>query len=362
MPAALEIPVGEQMQRPHAFSAVKVGGERLYKKARRGELVEAPPRPIEVYRSELLWHDGERAEFVLECSSGTYVRQLVADLGDAYCEELERTAIGAVPARGGRRRTAERPIAEASRACRGRSSRSGRRACCCSRWGTCRRERRPAARPRPRQRERRVAIGTFDGVHVGHREVIRGCDTVLTFDPHPLSVVRPEAAPKLITPFNVKRDIIAGLGVEELVVIPFDEDFRETSAEQFVEEILVEKLGAVAGLGRRELPLRQGRQGRRRDAARPRSEFETRVAPLVEVDGETVSSTPDPRAGRGRRRRARPRACSAGRSSSRARSSHGDKRGRELGHADREPDPGRARSCIPGTASTRPGRTGTRPP
>ena len=94
IPESLAIPVGTQMQRPHAFSAVKVGGERLYKKARRGELAEAPARPIEVYRSELLRSDGERAEFLIECSSGTYVRQLIADLGDAYCEELERTAIG----------------------------------------------------------------------------------------------------------------------------------------------------------------------------------------------------------------------------------------------------------------------------
>ena len=94
LPESLAIPVGAQLQRPHAFSAVKVGGERLYKKARRGELVEAAPRPIEVYRAELLRHEGERAEFLIECSSGTYVRQLVADLGDAYCEELERTAIG----------------------------------------------------------------------------------------------------------------------------------------------------------------------------------------------------------------------------------------------------------------------------
>jgi tRNA pseudouridine55 synthase len=94
IPDSLDIPVGEQMQRPHAFSAVKVGGERLYKKARRGEMVEAPPRRIEVYRAELVNHAGERAEFVIECSSGTYVRQLIADLGDAYCEALERTAIG----------------------------------------------------------------------------------------------------------------------------------------------------------------------------------------------------------------------------------------------------------------------------
>ena len=94
IPESLEIPVGEQMQRPPAYSAVKVGGERLYRKARRGELAEAPPRRITVYRSHVLDRDGERARIELECSSGTYVRQLVADLGDAYCEELQRTAVG----------------------------------------------------------------------------------------------------------------------------------------------------------------------------------------------------------------------------------------------------------------------------
>src|SRR4051794_41889731 len=86
MPESVEIPVGEQMQRPHAFSAVKVDGERLYKKARRGELVEAAPRKIHVYRSQVLGHQADRAELLIECSSGTYVRQLVADLGDGYCE------------------------------------------------------------------------------------------------------------------------------------------------------------------------------------------------------------------------------------------------------------------------------------
>ena len=94
LPESLAIPLGEQMQRPHAFSAVKVDGERLYKKARRGEMVEAPARKIQVYRSEVLRQDGDRAEILIECSSGTYVRQLIAALGDAYCEELERTAIG----------------------------------------------------------------------------------------------------------------------------------------------------------------------------------------------------------------------------------------------------------------------------
>jgi tRNA pseudouridine55 synthase len=94
VPSELVLPVGEMMQRPPAYSAVKVGGERLYKKARRGEAVEGAPRPVTVHRFEQLWRDGDRVGLELEVSSGTYVRQLVADLGDAYCEELERTAIG----------------------------------------------------------------------------------------------------------------------------------------------------------------------------------------------------------------------------------------------------------------------------
>src|SRR4051812_4984255 len=90
----LDLPTGDLMQRPPAYSAVKVGGERLYKKARRGEAVEAEPRPVHVYRFEELWREDDRVGLEVECSAGTYIRQLVADLGDAYCEELERTAIG----------------------------------------------------------------------------------------------------------------------------------------------------------------------------------------------------------------------------------------------------------------------------
>ena len=90
----LELPTGEIMQRPPAFSAVKVGGERLYERARRGDPVEGEARPVTVHRFKELWRDGERVGLEIECSSGTYVRQLVADLGDAYCEELERTGIG----------------------------------------------------------------------------------------------------------------------------------------------------------------------------------------------------------------------------------------------------------------------------
>jgi tRNA pseudouridine55 synthase len=91
---ALDLPTGTIRQRPPAYSAVKVGGQRAYAMARRGESVEIPEREVHVSRFDLLWRDGERAGFAIECSSGTYVRSLIADLGDAYCLELRRTAIG----------------------------------------------------------------------------------------------------------------------------------------------------------------------------------------------------------------------------------------------------------------------------
>jgi tRNA pseudouridine55 synthase len=90
----LHLPTGELKQRPPAYSAVKVGGVRAYKRARRGEQVELPERQVTVHRFEQLWRRGDRAKFEIECSSGTYVRSLIADLGDAYCESLRRIAIG----------------------------------------------------------------------------------------------------------------------------------------------------------------------------------------------------------------------------------------------------------------------------
>lgn len=89
-----QIPTGDLMQRPHAFSAVKVAGKRAYELARAGEAPELAERLVTVYRADRVEHDGERATFEIECSAGTYVRQLVAALDDAYCERLERVAIG----------------------------------------------------------------------------------------------------------------------------------------------------------------------------------------------------------------------------------------------------------------------------
>lgn len=144
----------------------------------------------------------------------------------------------------------------------------------------------PDVEPRPR----RVAIGTFDGVHLGHREVIAGAETVVTFDPHPQSVVAPGSQPKLLTTLERKAELIATLGVQELVVIPFDGDFAARSAEDFVEHVLVERVQAThVSVGEN---FRFGHKARG-DVAMLRADarFETRVVPLLEVDGEVVSSS-----------------------------------------------------------------------
>jgi riboflavin kinase / FMN adenylyltransferase len=137
---------------------------------------------------------------------------------------------------------------------------------------------------------RRVAVGEFDGVHLGHREVIRGSETVLTFEPHPLQVVRPEAAPSLLTPLDRKIELLEGLGVEELVLIEFDHAFAERSAQDFIDDVLVRRLGAQrVSVGEN---FRFGHHAKGDAALLAESDaFETRVTPLVEVDEEIVSST-----------------------------------------------------------------------
>ena len=140
--------------------------------------------------------------------------------------------------------------------------------------------------PRPR----RVAVGEFDGVHLGHRQVIDANDTVLTFEPHPATVVHPERAPKLLTTLEVKAELIAGLGVQELVVIPFDESFANQTPQAFIDDILVNTLGATHvsvgdnfrfghnAMGTTALLEADGR-------------FSTQVAGLVAADGQTISSS-----------------------------------------------------------------------
>ena len=139
-------------------------------------------------------------------------------------------------------------------------------------------------------RARDVAIGTFDGVHLGHRAVIEGADTVLTFEPHPLEALHPEKAPKLINSLEVKRDVLDGLGIEEMVVIRFDEEYSHRTAEEFIDHALIEKLGARrVAVGENFTFGAKAKGTPAMLQAHP--EFETRVQKLVEVDGEIVSSS-----------------------------------------------------------------------
>jgi riboflavin kinase/FMN adenylyltransferase len=186
---------------------------------------------------------------------------------------------------------------------------------------------------------RRLAVGEFDGVHIGHREVIRDADAVLTFEPHPRTVVAPASAPKLLTTLEQKADLIAALGIEELIVIPFDGSFAAQTAQEFIDHVLVEHLDARhVSVGEN---FRFGNKARG-DAALLASQdaFETRIAELVELDGEIVSSTHI----RG--------LVATGQVSEAARAlgapfgmrgtvAHGDKRGRTLGFptANLVPDP-----------------------
>ncbi|HEV2812204.1 MAG TPA: bifunctional riboflavin kinase/FAD synthetase [Solirubrobacteraceae bacterium] len=193
----------------------------------------------------------------------------------------------------------------------------------------------PEVEPRPR----RVAVGTFDGVHRGHREVIAGSDTVLTFEPHPVAVVKPDAAPKLLTRLDRKAELIEGLGVEEGVVIPFAREFASRSAQEFVDDVLVGRLQATRVSVGENFRFGHKAQGDA-EMLRGDSRFETRVQPLIEVGDEIVSSSHirglvlgghveeanpllvDPFQVRGE-------------------VAHGDKRGRELGYptANLVPDP-----------------------
>ena len=137
---------------------------------------------------------------------------------------------------------------------------------------------------------RRVAVGTFDGVHAGHRAVIGDADTVLTFDPHPLEILAPDRAPGLLTATERKAELVAGLGVQEMVVIPFDRSFSAQTGQEFIDAVLIERLGATeVRVGEN---FRFGKEAGG-DAALLSSQpsFETIVVELLERDGRVVSSS-----------------------------------------------------------------------
>ncbi len=146
-----------------------------------------------------------------------------------------------------------------------------------------------------------VTVGSFDGVHLGHQRILRrmrssgdGSVTIMTFDPHPQSVVRPDAAaPPLLTTFEERIDLFRTLGVDRLVVTRFDRQFARTAPEEFIRRMLVGILGMSCifigphhgfGEGRRgdaELLRKMGRQ----------LGYEVEIVPPVTRDNGFVSSS-----------------------------------------------------------------------
>jgi len=195
------------------------------------------------------------------------------------------------------------------------------------------------------RRARTVAVGTFDGVHLGHREVIVGADTVLTFDPHPMSVISPKGTPLLLTTTERKAELLAGLGVEELIVVSFDAEFAARSADQFIDQVLVD------GIGVEEVRVGGNFRFGHKAQGNPESlladdRFKTTVVPLFELDGETVSSN------RIRQLIEAGDVATAGRLLGTpflysGKVEHGEERGRELGYPTANINP-RAGFCTPG--------------
>jgi riboflavin kinase / FMN adenylyltransferase len=147
---------------------------------------------------------------------------------------------------------------------------------------------------------RSIALGTFDGVHRGHRRVIaaavegareRGLrPAVVTFDPHPLQVLRPDEPPRVLTTTDTKAALVAGLGVEELVAIPFTPEFSRQSADEFSGGVLLRALDARRVSVGANFRFGHGASGDT-ESLRAHPEFETVVVPLVEHGGAPVSSS-----------------------------------------------------------------------
>ena len=128
------------------------------------------------------------------------------------------------------------------------------------------------ARFAPDERCSAVTIGNFDGVHLGHREILRRVverarrdglrATVVTFDPHPLRVLRPDDAPALLLTLDQRLAEIERAGIDAALVLRFDAQLARLSAREFVAQIVVETLRDESDSGGRKFPLRASRRGR----------------------------------------------------------------------------------------------------
>jgi riboflavin kinase/FMN adenylyltransferase len=147
-----------------------------------------------------------------------------------------------------------------------------------------------------------VALGTFDGVHLGHQAVVRraveeaerlgGGAVAATFDPHPRSVVRPGTEPPLLTPIGLRRELLLELGVDEVVTIPFTRELSQKTPEEFVREVLLNDLEATGVAVGESFRFGRGASGGVEDLVRVMGEAGGKVFPVSILSvGEEVSST-----------------------------------------------------------------------
>ncbi len=264
---------GAYEQRPPAYSAVKVEGERAYRRARRGEPVALAARPVLVSALELVRFAPPDVAFRATVSGGTYVRGLARDVGEelgcgAHLATLVRTRVGPFRLEDG-----VMP------------------------------ERLTAGDLRERMTGTVATVGTFDGVHRGHQAVLaeivrraraRGlASLVVTFDPHPLEVVNPAAAPRLLTLPDEKRELVTALGLDRVELVPFTPALARLAPEQFVRDVLRAQyrmqelvLGYDHGFGR-------GRTGDLDLVRRLAKDdgFAVDVVDAVRDDGQPISSS-----------------------------------------------------------------------
>lgn len=148
-----------------------------------------------------------------------------------------------------------------------------------------------------------LAIGVFDGVHLGHQAVIStsarnakladGTPVVVTFDPHPEKVLRPQSAPHLLTATQHKIELIRSLGVGHLLVIHFDKDFASTAPELFVRELVTQSRPLRQICVGHEWSFGRGRAGNLEllEKLGAENQFEVIGIPPIDVAGEVISST-----------------------------------------------------------------------
>lgn len=149
-----------------------------------------------------------------------------------------------------------------------------------------------------------VTIGNFDGVHLGHREIFRKIvadaaeikkkSVVITFDPHPQKIIHPERRPFfLLTPLQEKLDLIASCGVDAVILLTFSRAFAEITAEQFVEDILWEKLHLSKLFVGYDYVFGKGKSGNAKFLRKSGEKFGFAVEEIhvVKTDGMIASST-----------------------------------------------------------------------